>query len=77
MSATTDLPETDAITEPGSNALLFGLGVSMLIVALLACVLIVEATTLWLLVAFGSLLVMLGFVAAFIVRFIGETDDGH
>lgn len=68
-------PAPNAIAEEGSNSLLFGLGAAMLVVVVLACVLIEAPSMLSLLAALGGLVVMLSFVVALIVRFIGEVDE--
>ena len=46
----------------------------MIAMTVIVCVLVVEGSLLWLIVAFVSLIVTLGLVAAFIMNFIGETD---
>lgn len=74
MSTVTPSHDPAPLAEEGSNALLYALGAAMIAVTVLACVLIVEASLAWLLVTFGALLVALVLVAAFIMKFIGDTD---
>jgi len=75
MSATTGTQTTPhQLVEEGTNTLLYALWGAMLTMTVLACVLVIEGTLLWLLIAFGGLLVTVGIVGAFILKFIGETD---
>ena len=62
--------------EPGTSeqAPMFALGAAMIILALLACVVIVEGSVLWLVVACGMLLGMLAGVGAFLAKSI---DSGR
>lgn len=74
MSTITSGSQHAPLAEEGSNGLLYALGGSMIAMTIIVCVLIVEGSLLWLIVAFVSLVVTLGLVAAFILNFIGETD---
>lgn len=74
MSTITTDSQHGKLAEEGNNGLLYALGGSMIAMTVIVCVLVVEGSLLWLIVAFVSLVVTLGLVAAFILNFIGETD---
>jgi hypothetical protein len=70
MHSTTSEPDPTPLVEDGDNSLLYGLGAAMLSVVLILCVLITEATLAWLLISLAAMVVAIGCVGVFILRFI-------
>ena len=64
MSTITTDSQHHELAEEGNNGLLYALGGSMIAMTVIVCVLVVEGSLLWLIVAFVSLIVTLGLVAA-------------
>lgn len=59
--------------ERSSHSILYAMAAATIVVSVAVCVMIAVPTTLWLVVAYGLLLAVVGLVMAFIVRLI-DTD---